>query len=77
MLGCGSALLDNVSGEAPDHKKRLATLLEVLRSDDAPRVLALWDGVPKVNHRQHLASIWRRLVRAAVMSSTVPDHPQS
>lgn len=33
---------------AEDHtKRRLAALLTTLRSDDAPRVLALWDGVPK------------------------------
>lgn len=30
-----------------DHKGRVQALLSVLHSDDGPRVLALWDGVPK------------------------------
>ena len=64
VLGCGSLLSSYVSAGASNHKNRLAALLEVLRSDDAPRVLALWDGAPTVDPRD--ASLFRGLVCAAV-----------
>ncbi len=66
MLACGSALLDYVSIEAPDHIERLDTLLEVLYSDDAPQVLAMWDGEPNVDDCHFEATMRQRLVRAAV-----------
>jgi hypothetical protein len=64
-LACGSVLSSYVSAGAPNHKNRLAALLEVLSSEDAPRVLALWDGAPTIGTRD--ASLLQSLVRAALV----------
>ncbi len=42
-----SLLLGCVAGTTRDDKARLVALVTVLHSDDGPRTLALWAGLPK------------------------------
>ena len=66
---CGrcSVLLSYVSVEQPNSKARVVALLSTLNNSSlAPRMLALWDGIPKIADSS--ADAVAQLVRASVVS---------
>ncbi len=60
-----------------DQKRRLTSVLAALRGSDAPRLLALWDGSPKVDPRTDAAHDQSDLVlvRPAPWLESASSHP--